>query len=318
MVKVTVVGSFCVDILMRAPRMPVWGETLIGSDFYMGAGGKGGNQVAAVARMGARTSFVGTIGDDPFAKMAEDLFREEGIDSRHVEKIKGMGTAIGIGLLDPGGHSACVTDLGALAKMDEAFVQKAEKQIAASDVVLTMLEMPTAAAREAMRLGRKHGVMTILNPAPACELDEQVLKNTDILTPNESELRILMGLAPDAQAEELELAHELRKRGAKTVIVTLGEKGALIVEEAGHMLVPTMTVDAVDSTGAGDAFNAALAVMLAEGRPMVEAVQFANCAGALACTKLGAIPSYTRREVVEQVFRSQFGEDPPMNTNRHQ
>jgi len=304
MVTATVVGSLCVDILMRAPRMPVWGETLLGSDFYMGPGGKGGNQVAALARMGAKTTFVTAIGDDQFAPIAEQLFRSENIHARHVQKIRGLGTSIGFGLLDPAGRSACVTDLGALAKMDEAFVQAAEDQIAKSDVVLTMLEMPIAAAREAMRLGKKHGRLTILNPAPACELDDQILLDSDILTPNESELRMLLGLPPDALASELDLAKTLRQRGVKTIIVTLGEKGALIVADDIEQLIPTIKVNAIDSTGAGDAFNAALAIMLAENRPLVEAVKFANIAGALACTKLGTIPSYATRAEVERVARS--------------
>jgi len=304
---ITVVGSFAVDILMRAPRMPVWGETLIGNDFYMGAGGKGGNQVAAVARLGAEAWFVGTLGDDQFAKIAEDLCRAEQINVRYVEKVPGLGTAIGIGLLDPAGRSACVTDLGALAMMDEAFVTKAEAQIAHSDVVLTMLEMPLCAARQAMHLGRKHGVRTILNPAPATVLDDQILRDTDILTPNESELRMLMGLAPDARADDRELARALRNQGAQTIIVTLGEQGALIVDQSGERHVPTITADVIDSTGAGDAFNAALAVALAEGMTLEESVRFANCAGALACTKLGAIPSYARREVVENTYQRNRG-----------
>src|SRR5438552_7098631 len=160
---VTVVGSFCVDILIRADRLPVWGETLLGRDFYLGPGGKGGNQAAGVARMGGHCAFVTAVGEDDFAELAFDLARAEGIEQKFIRRIPRMTTSVGFGLLDPAGRSACITDLAALSAMDEAFVDAAEARIAASDVVLTMLENPTEAASRAMELGRKHKKLTILN-----------------------------------------------------------------------------------------------------------------------------------------------------------
>jgi ribokinase len=305
---VTVVGSFCVDILIRADRLPVWGETLIGRDFYLGPGGKGGNQAAGVARMGARTHFVTAVGEDHFAQLAFDLAKVEGIDRDGICVMPGATTSVGFGLLDAHGRSACITDLAALARMNAAFVGRFEREIAASDVVLTMLENPIEAAARAMQLGRKHGKLTILNPAPAVELGKEILSDCDILTPNESELRVLLGLSPDAPGDDLQLAREFRQRGVQTLIVTLGEHGATILNDAGEQHVAGVRVEVIDSTGAGDAFNAALAVSLAEGIDLVRAVQLANCAGAIACTKLGSIPAMGNRGAVEAMWKQHYGE----------
>jgi ribokinase len=306
MPTVTIVGSFCVDILIRADRLPVWGETLIGRDFYLGPGGKGGNMAAAVARLGATTHFVTAVGEDQFARLAFDLARDENIDPTYIQRIPGATTSIGFGLLDPAGRSACITDLAALSHIDEAFVDAAEEAIARCDAVVTMLENPLGAARRAMELGRKHGKLTILNPAPALPLPDDLLAGVDILTPNESELRILLGLPPDDPTPDLELAQRLTARGVRTLILTQGEKGALLLDRGTITQIPPIPVSAVDSTGAGDAFNAALAVALAEEQSLHEALQLATCAGAVACTRLGSIPSYARRDELERLRSRHF------------
>ncbi len=304
---VTVVGSFCVDILIRADRLPIWGETLLGRDFYLGPGGKGGNQAAGVARMGARTHFVTAVGEDHFAQLALDLAKAEGIDREGICVMPGAKTSVGFGLLDPAGRSACITDLAALSRMNAAFVDRFEPQIAASDVVLTMLENPVEAAAQAMQLGRKHGKLTILNPAPAVVLPGEVLRDCDIVTPNESELRVMLGLSPDSKEDDAELARKVRSRGVNTLIVTLGERGAMILNDEGQQHVPPVRVEVIDSTGAGDAFNAALAVALAAKTPLTTAVQLANCAGAIACTKLGSIPAMGRRDEIEAMWKKYYG-----------
>ncbi|HTL28266.1 MAG TPA: ribokinase [Tepidisphaeraceae bacterium] len=303
---VTVVGSFCVDILIRADRLPVWGETLIGRDFYLGPGGKGGNQAAGVARMGATTHFITAVGEDRFAQLAFDLARAEGIALDGICVMPGATTSVGFGLLDPAGRSACITDLAALARMDAALVDRFEAQIAASDVVLTMLENPLEAAARAMHLGRKHKKLTILNPAPAVALSDEILADCDIVTPNESELRVLLGLSPDSGGDDIDLARRLRLRGIKTLIVTRGGRGALVLSDQGEAQIPGVKVDVVDTTGAGDAFNAALAVALAEKIPLKRAIELANCAGALACTKLGSIPAMGNRAAVETLWKNYF------------
>jgi ribokinase len=171
---------------------------------------------------------------------------------------------------------------------------------------MSVLEIPVEAAARAMELGRRHGVRTLLNPAPATALDASVLQNVDILTPNETELRILLGLPPDDPAPTVDLARQLQARGVKTIVVTMGEEGALILNEGTITQVSGVTVEVTDTTGAGDAFNAGLAVALAEGKSLEEAVKFGNCAGALACTKLGVIPALAERGKTEQLYRKHY------------
>ncbi len=299
---ITVVGSFAVGMTLRTTRMPLFGETLIGADFDMGPGGKGSNQAVGTARLGARSYFAGIIGDDKLGEIASDLYAAEGVDTTYLHKTTKMATGVGFIILNERGENGIILDMGANKLMDAAFVDQVEAQIARSDVVMSVLELPAAAAARAMALGRKHGVRTILNPAPATRLDDAVLATVDYLTPNETELRILLGLDPGDPTPTIDLAQEMRKRGVGNLIVTMGEKGALVLTDHEQFTVPRVDVEVVDTTGAGDAFNSGLAVALAEGRPLLEAVRFANCAGALACTKLGVIPGLASRAAVDALL----------------
>ncbi len=296
---ITVVGSFAVGMTLRTGRMPVFGETLIGSDFDMGPGGKGSNQAVGVARLGADSYFAGIIGDDKLGEIATDLYATEGVDSRYLQKTSELATGVGFIILNQAGENGIILDMSANKLMDAKFVNQVEAQIAGSDIVISVLEIPVEAAARAMELGRKHGVLTLLNPAPATALDQTVLQNVDVLTPNETELRILLGLAPDDPTPTLDLARRLQDRGAKTIIVTMGQHGALILADGAATEIPGFSVNVVDTTGAGDAFNSALAVALAEGKKLAQAVKFANCAGAIACTKLGVIPAMANREAIK-------------------
>ena len=295
---ITVVGSFAVGMTLRTQRMPVFGETLVGSDFDMGPGGKGSNQAVGVARLGAQAHFAGIIGADKLGEIATDLYAREGVDTTWLKRTKAMATGVGFIILNTEGENGIILDMGANELMDGAYVDQVEEQIARSDVVMSVLEIPVAAAARAMELGKRHGVRTILNPAPATALDGSVLRNVDYLTPNETELRILLGLAPDDATETAELALEMRARGVGNLIVTMGEKGALILTEDGQEEVAGVPVDVVDTTGAGDAFNAGLAVALAERKSLAEAAAFANRCGAFACQKLGVVPALATRAMV--------------------
>lgn len=299
---ITVVGSFAVGLTIRTSHMPVFGETLVGSDFDMGPGGKGSNQAVGAARLGADAHFVGIIGDDKLGEIATDLYAQEGVNTTHLWKTTQMATGVGFIILNQTGENGIILDMSANKLLDAAFVDGAEAQIARSDVVMAVLEIPVAAAARGLELGKKHGVRTILNPAPATKLDDRVLKQVDYLTPNETELRILLGLAPNDPTPTVELAAQLRRHGVGTLIVTMGEKGALILTGDQTTPVPGVAVEVVDTTGAGDAFNAGLAVALAEGRSLVEAVKYANCAGAIACTKLGVIPALGYRAQVDELY----------------
>ncbi len=298
--RITVVGSFAVGLTLRAPRFPVAGETLLGSDFDMGPGGKGSNQAVGAARLGAETHLVGVIGTDLFGDVAVRLYADEGVGTAHVRRTSERNTGVGFITLNAAGHNHIVLDMGANHLLAPADVDAAEDLIASSGAVLSVLEIAPETARRAMTLARQHGVLAILNPAPAQPLDEALLAAVDVLTPNESELRVLCGLPPDDPTDTLVLAQRLQARGARHLVVTMGERGALLITaegEAHH--VPAQPVQVVDTTGAGDAFTSALAVALAEGQPLITAVRFATFAGALAVTRLGVVPALPTRQAVE-------------------
>jgi ribokinase len=300
--EVTVVGSFAVGLTMRAPKLPIFGETMLGTDFDMGPGGKGSNQAVATARLGAHSALLAVIGTDKLASIATDLYAAEGVDSSLLSVSTERATGVGFIILNDRGENFIILDMGANELMDASTVDAGEARIQASDVVMTVLEIPTAAAARAMELGRKHGAKTILNPAPARALPDSIFAHVDYLTPNESELRILLGLPADDPRSSRELAGELRRRGVKNVVVTLGRTGALILTDELDVMVPAIAVDVVDTTGAGDAFNSGFAVALAEGRTIVDAVRFGVVCGGLACTALGVIPGLPHRAAADALF----------------
>jgi len=304
--RITVVGSFAVGLTLRAPRFPVKGETLIGRDFDMGPGGKGSNQAVGAARLGAESHFIGLIGEDLFGAIAVKLYQEEGVYTEHLRRTTERNTGVGFITLNDDGDNHIVLDMGANDLLTPADVDAAEAVIAQSDVVLAVLEIPPPAAARAMALARRHKVTSILNPAPARALDATLLANVDVLTPNESELRILLGLAPDDPTDTLDLAGRLRQMGVRSIVVTRGGQGALIIRADGATeQVPGIAVDIVDTTGAGDAFTAALGVALAKDDSLSDAVRYATYAGALACTKLGVIPALaTHQEIAALMART--------------
>ena len=307
---ITVVGSFVVGMTLRTQRMPIFGETLIGSDFDMGPGGKGSNQAVAIARLEGQAAFAGIIGTDQLGEIATDLYAREGVDTTYLQRTGEASTGAGFIILNQAGENGIVIDMGANEGMDGTFVDQLEDQIARSDMVMSVLEIPVEAAARAMALGRKHGVRTILNPAPATHLDETVLRNVDYLTPNETELRILQGLPADDPTPTPELAKQLQAQGVRNLIVTQGDRGALVLSESGMFEESGIALsrDIVDTTGAGDAFNGGLAVALAEGKSLRESVRFACCTGRLACDKLGVVPALARREQADELHQMTYGQ----------
>lgn len=299
---ITIVGSFAVGLTIRAPKLPIFGETMLGRDFDLGPGGKGSNQAVATARLGARSTLVAVIGTDKLASIATDLYAAEGVDASLVRSRAERATGVGFIILNDKGENFIVLDMGANELLDPAAVDDAEPRIAESDVVMTVLEVPIEAAARAMELGRRHGARTILNPAPARPLPDGIFAHVDYLTPNESELRILLGLPADDPRSSRELASELRRRGVRNVVVTLGRSGALVLTDDLDVMIPAVAVDVVDTTGAGDAFNSGFAVALAEGRDVVDAVRFGVVCGAIACTGLGVIGSLPHRGTADELF----------------
>jgi ribokinase len=293
--RIAVVGSYATGLTMRVKRIPGAGETLLGSGYRVDFGGKGSNQAVGCARLGAHVDFVARIGNDAFGEMAIGLYRDEGIDTTWVTRCVEAPTGVGfIVVEEESGHNSIVLDPGANELLTAMDVAKAEAALASASVVLTQLEIPVEAAESALALGRKAGAITILNPAPVRPLPASVLGLVDILTPNEKEARILAGRAPDVSIDAEIVARELIQHGAKQIVMTLGERGALLVSDRSTKYFPSVSVEAVDTTGAGDAFNAGLATALAQGTSLAEAVQFAGITGGMAVTKHGVIPSLPR------------------------
>jgi ribokinase len=309
--RIAVVGSYATGLTMKVERMPSTGETLLGTGYRVDYGGKGSNQAVGCARLGGQVSFIARIGKDPFGEMALGLYRDEGIDVTHVTRTADAPTGVGFIIVEASsGHNCITIDPGANELLTAGDVSSCEAAFNSAAVVLTQLEIPVAAAEAALLCGRAQGAVTILNPAPVRSLPPSVLKLIDVLTPNETEARVLAGHNPDAVVAPEEVARELIRSGVKQVVMTLGEKGALIVTATSFTHVPAMQMSAVDTTGAGDAFNAGLAVAMACGASLEAAVRFAVVTGGLAVTKEGVIPSLPRREHVLQFYR-QHGLTPP-------
>ena len=289
---------------MKVERLPRMGETVLGTGYRVDHGGKGSNQAVGCARLGAKVCFVARIGNDDFGEMALSLHRDEGLDVAHVRKIDATPTGVGFIVVDAAsGNNFIAIDPGANGLLTPGEILQCEAALNSSAVVLTQLEIPVEAAEAALKIGRGRGALTILNPAPVRPLSTSILEMVDVLTPNETEAKVLLGRRPDEAIEPEAVALELIGKGARQVVVTLGEKGALIVTASSSTHIPAIRVPAVDTTGAGDAFNAGLAVALACGTSLEVAVQFAVVTGGLAVTKEGVIPSLPRREHVLQYYQ---------------
>jgi len=299
--RIAVVGSYATGLTMKVERLPSTGETLLGTGYRVDYGGKGSNQAVGCARLGAKVSFLAKIGRDSFGEMALKLYRDEGIDVAHVMQVADTPTGVGFIVVEAAsGHNCIVLDPGANELLTADDVTKGKVAIDSAAVVLTQLEIPVAAAEAALALGRGRGAITILNPAPVRPLPASALQMVDVLTPNETEAKVLAGRSSNVSADPERVARELINKGVKQVVLTLGEKGALIVTASTAVQVPAQKMKAVDTTGAGDAFNAGLAMALASGADLEAAVRFAVLTGGLAVTKEGVIPSLpTRAEVLQ-------------------
>ena len=299
---VTVVGSLNMDLVARAPRMPEPGETIIGGDFRNVPGGKGANQAVAAARLGASVSMVGRVGRDAFGGPLLEALDADGIDHAHVIQDPQAATGVALIVVDDAGQNSIVVASGANMRFSPCDVDAAEDVIAGADALLLQLESPLETVTRAAAVAQDHGVLVILNPAPARDLPETLLSTVDVLIPNESETALLAGQPVDGLSQAEDAAVVLLQLGVGTVILTLGERGALLAQTAGAERVPAFAVDPVDTTAAGDAFVGGFAVALAEGRRMAEAVRWGNAAGALATTKMGAQPSLPSRRAVERLL----------------
>ena len=309
--RIAVVGSYATGLTMRVQRFPSPGETVLAKGYRVDFGGKGSNQAVACARLGAKVSFIAKIGQDNFGGMALSLHREQRVDIDSVIQVPGQPTGVGFIVVDADGNNCITIDPGANDLLTADEVSQSLKTLTPEAVVLTQLEIPVEAAAAAMARGREKRALTILNPAPARTLPDSVLRLVDVLTPNQSEAKVLVGQSPDAAMEPEAAAQELLRRGVKQVVITQGDRGALIATANSSRRIPAIKVSAEDTTGAGDSFNAGLAVALSCGENLDDAVRFAVVTGGLAVTREGVVPSLPTRNEVLQFYRQQ-DQTPPI------
>ncbi len=302
--SIAVVGSLNMDLVIRSPRIPQPGETILGGELHTVPGGKGANQAVAAARLGARVSMIGRVGQDAFAAPLLENLAADGIDHAFVLQDGESATGVALIVVDDNGENSIVVSSGANMRLCPADVEAAAPAIAAADLLILQLEVPLETVIRSAELARAHGVKVVLNPAPAQPLPARLLSMVDVLVPNESEAALLTGLPASTQAEAEEAVGALLGSGVGTVILTLGERGALPARQGEMQVVPAFEVKPVDTTAAGDAFVAGLAVALAEGRELYDAVRWGNAAGGLAATKLGAQTSLPTRQALERLLSS--------------
>lgn len=293
---ITVVGSANIDLTFRAARLPRPGETVFGTAFYQGFGGKGANQAVAAARLGAQVTFVGRVGADDFGRATRDQLAREGIDVHYLLTDLDRPTGTAAILVDDVGENTIVGVPGANLGLTPDDAWAAAELLRASEIVLAPCETMIETLVEAFRIADAAGRMCLLNPAPARELPDELLRAVDVCVPNETELRQLTGRSTNSMPEVAAAADLLRARGPTTVIVTLGERGALVVGPGATVLIPGVPVRAVDASGAGDAFCGALAAYLADGDALVTAATKANRVAALSVTRPGTQASFPRRD----------------------
>jgi ribokinase len=302
--KIVVVGSSNTDLVVKLPRLPQPGETIIGGTFSMAAGGKGANQAVAAARAGGDVLFIAKVGDDHFGTQAVNGFKHDGLDARFVEVVPATASGIGLIFVDQDGENCIGVASGANNELLPADVEKATEVIASADVLLLQLEIPLTTVEAAVRIASKAGVRVLLNPAPAQQLHAELLKLISFITPNENEAELLTGIHITDDTTVGAAATILRTQGVPAVVITLGARGAYLVDAGREEFVPPFKVRAVDSTAAGDVFSGALAVALGERLTLKDAVQFASAAAALSVTKLGAQPSAPRRDEIRKFILS--------------
>lgn len=301
--EIVILGVFVADTAFRADRMPRIGETVLGRGFALGPGGKGSNQAVAAVRAGGRVRFISRLGRDPFAQMARDLWAGAGVTADVTEDPDSYTGAAMIFLDTATGDNAIIVSPGAAGLLGPEDVLARADAIRAARVFMTQLEQPIDAALTGLRLAREGGATTILNPAPAARLPEGMLALCDLITPNESEAALLTGLNVEGPADAERAAQALLAAGAGAVVVTLGEKGALYVDGAAAIHVPPFNAGpVVETTGAGDAFNAGMAVALAEGKAPAEAARFGCAVAAISVTRAGAAAAMPSRAEVDALL----------------
>lgn len=297
--KIIVVGSSNTDMIVKVPRIPTPGETILGGEFMTAPGGKGANQAVAAARAGGLVTFIANTGNDTLGEEAIEGFNKEGINTDYIFVDDDNPSGVALIFVGEVGENSIAVASGANGTLTPSKIKEIEDVIAGGDILLIQLETPLDTIEEAIRIANKNGVTVILNPAPAQSLSDDLLKKIDILTPNQSEAELLTGIEVTNEKTAKKAAGHLLSKGVKTVIVTLGSEGAFVMNKDFQKTIPGYKVDAKDATAAGDTFNGALAVGLSEGKSIEEAVQWSHAAAAISVTRMGAQPSIPNKKEID-------------------
>lgn len=299
--KILVIGSLNMDMAVNVPYIPAVGETILGGDIMETPGGKGANQAYAAGMLGGRVTMLGAVGNDESGKRMLESLGKANVDLSNILVEKSVRTGTAVILVNKNGNNSIVVAPGANNFCDVAYLRTMQEKISDCDILLLQLEIPREAAYFAIEMANALGKTVILNPAPAPDrIPSIILSKIDYITPNESELRKLTGLPVNTHEEVRAACEVLLEQGVKSVLVTLGGDGALLASRGEFFYYPVKDVEVVDTTAAGDTFNAAVAVMLAEGKGMDNAVAFANQAATITVQRKGAQASIPSREEVEQ------------------
>ena len=296
MKKIIVIGSSNMDMVVKTSHLPAPGETILGGEFFMNQGGKGANQAVAIKRLGGNLIFMAKLGNDVLGRQSVGYFKKEGIDTRYIALDEDSASGVALISVDDHAENSIVVASGANMLLNEQDVDKMLEEMCEGDILLMQLEIPLQTVEYAARKAFEKGVKVVLNPAPARNLPKALLRYLYMITPNRIEAEMLTGIKITNDVDAEDVAKEINAMGVQNVIVTLGSKGCLIRENGASYRVDAFKVEPVDTTAAGDTFNGALCVALAEGMELKQAAVMASKASSIAVTRMGAQSSIPRRE----------------------
>lgn len=298
--RIVVIGSCNTDMVVKANRLPVPGETILGGTFYMNPGGKGANQAIAASRLGAEVTFISKIGYDLFGLQALEIYKSERINTDFIFTDQKNPSGVALISVDSFGENSIIVAPGASRSLSIEDIKKAEEKIKKADIILMQLEVPIETVEYAASMANKYGKKVILNPAPASTLNNSFLNNVHTILPNRIEAEMLSGIIKVMDIDSAHRAAEaIGEKGIENVVITLGKDGAYVKEKDQYTIIPAKEVETIDTTGAGDVFCGAFSVYLSEGHSLAESVTFANAAAALAVTRIGAQSAIPyKREIV--------------------
>ncbi len=300
--EILVVGSLNMDLVVKLVDMPKVGETVLGRDIHYVPGGKGANQSFAATRLGGKVTMLGKVGDDDFGKTLVNHLNKAGVNTSAIGFEKDCSTGLAIIYVNNEGDNSIAVIPGANARCDINYIESHLDKIRKADLIMMQMEIPMETVRYVIEVAHQYNKQLILNPAPAPDfIEDDLYKRIHYLTPNETELAKLTGYPADTMDEIIKASQYLIEKGVKKVLVTCGDRGAVLVDQASHRHYTTHKVEAIDTTAAGDSFNAAVAVKLMEGSSEEEAIQFANKVSGIVVTRVGAQSSIPSRQEVEEV-----------------